>query len=353
MAVAMSLPDSWSRREHQQVDQGQGDADERQDHVVPKHEGRVEDGRDQPDDAGGQITGQDGGHRLVARDPVADLAGVALGEELHRQPQHVPQKLSRRGDRQLGLRPHQEVLLQRRERRPQHGRHPHAHQQGPQPALRSADEDLVDEDLGEGRDRQPGDDQPQPGQHAERHRDPHAPGPLAQGPRHAGLAAPALEVRPGREGHEEAGEALVELLEGHRAPPVGGVVEIHAVAAERLDDQEVVEVPEGQEGKPDLAEALQLGLEGLRLHAVALGGRDHVAGIAPVARDPAVHAELLQGHPPPVVGEDDAQARGPALDRLHLEIRRRPDARGARQALGERWLLVAHRSRISPSPASS
>jgi hypothetical protein len=229
MAVAMSLPDH-------EVGQGDGDADDREHDVVPQHQGRVEKGRDEPDHARGEVARQDGGHRLVAGNPVAHLARVALGEELNRQPQHVPQEPSGRRNRELGLGPHEEVLLQSREPCPQHGRHPHTHQQRPQPALGPADEDLVDEDLGEGRDRQSGDDQTEPGQHTERHRDANAAGPPLEGPDHAGSLAAALELGARLERQHHAGEGLVELLVGDGAPAVRGVVEVHAIAADRLQD---------------------------------------------------------------------------------------------------------------------
>ncbi len=60
-------------------------------------------------------------------------------------------------------------------------------------------------------------------------------------------------------------------------------------------------------------------LEALGFEAVGAGGLDHVARLAAVARDAAGHAQLFERHPAAIVGEDDGERRGAALDRFHLE----------------------------------
>ena len=311
--------------QHEEVHQRDRHAYRREQDVVAEHQRRIEPGGDQPDRADGQVARQHRRHPVVARDPVADLAGVPLHEELDGQPQHVPQEPAGGGNRQLRRRTHQEVLLQRRQGRAQQRGDPHAHQQRTKPAVGAADENLVDEDLCERRDGETGDHQPQAGQHAERDRQPHASDPSRQRRDHAGLASALLELRARFEREHHARQPLVELLGGDGAASVGRIVEEHLARGESLQHQEMIELPEDDARRLDPVETLKLDLVARTGQPVPLPGRQHVGGGAAVARHAAVNAKLLQRHPLPEVSQDNAEARRTALHRLHLEERRGPN----------------------------
>ena len=94
--------------------------------------------------------------------------------------------------------------------------------------------------------------------------------PAPQRVEHARAMTARLELGAGLEGEHDAGEGAVELLEGDRARALGGIVESRLAVAEALEHDEVVEVPEQDDGKLELVEVLDLlVLEALGHQAVA------------------------------------------------------------------------------------
>ena len=122
---------------------------------------------------------------------------VALAVELQGQAQGVPEQRARHANRELGLQPQQIVQLQPRQRGPQESRDEHADQERTDYALRALHEVLVDKDLGEDGDDDPGYDQRQARQHDEGERPLGAPQPPAHGGYQAGLLPPFWKLGPG------------------------------------------------------------------------------------------------------------------------------------------------------------
>ncbi len=80
--------------------------------------------------------------RSLIADPRADVAGEALGEELDRQAQHVPEEAARAGHRQPGLQAQQVGLLQPgQERRSASAASAHAEEQRRQPVAAALEQD--------------------------------------------------------------------------------------------------------------------------------------------------------------------------------------------------------------------
>src|SRR5690625_5199964 len=86
----------------------------------------------------------------------------------------------------------------------------------------------------------------------------------------------------------------------------------------------MIEVPEHDDRHSDVGKAVDIHLECLGLHAVTAGSLEHVGGVGTVSADATGFAELLEGHVPTVITQQDAQCGSAALDCLHLDQRRCP-----------------------------
>jgi hypothetical protein len=207
----------------------------------------------------------------------------------------------------------------------------HRGEQRPQVSGSASGEDVVEEELAEGRYQQAWYDQQQAGQQDQRQR---AAGGLPAGDQrlhHPGLAAARGELRAGLEREHHAGEARVEVLPVDQPGAGGRVVDRHPGPAEPLADplvhHEVLERPEDDGRGAGLAQLLGLHLEALGDKPVPAGGGEHRGGLGAVAGHTAGHPQLLQRYEPPVVPEHHGQRGGATLDSLHLD-----DCRGAADA---------------------
>ena len=266
-----------------------------------------------------QPLGDEVGQLPVQQHPLADVAGVTLLEEPLRHGQHVlfertgPPTLQPPGQQptaqQLQLAAH--GLQQDRQ-----GHHP---EQRFEPVTQPRSPHLIHVDLAEHRHGQLGQDQQQSRQQAEQHR----PGVLPQALQHqgpeGGRPAAAAESRRRPQLQHHTGEAGIKHLLAHPAGAGGGVVEGHPPAAEAFEHHEVIELPEQDHRQPPLAQVLHLHAIALARQAVEGGGAQQAGGIAAIAADAALLAQLQQGHVAAMVAQQDRQAGGPAFGGLHLQ----------------------------------
>ena len=189
---------------------------------------------------------------IATRDPISPAnRWTKYG---HRQALEVREEPARMEQRQLGLEPQQVVLLQPGEDHQHDRRHGHRHQQRRDDEGAVADQVLVDEDARERRHDQPGDDEQEAAQHHVEQREPRVGQPGPQRAQHARLVAALLEIRAGREGQHHARVRGVQLLERDARRPLGRVVEIRLAAAEALENEEMIQVPEEDDGERQVVE---------------------------------------------------------------------------------------------------
>ena len=184
----------------------------------------------------------------------------------------------------------------------QHG----ADQPGP-PITLTADQDLVDEDAEQDRQRQTGSCEQEAGQGDVGER---ASGLTQPGPERApdvGRFAARLEGRGGLGRDDNAGERLAEHFAADGAPAVGGIVEVVAVPGNAFKYEEVAELPEENGGELQVAERLDVFAPASQPETVAGAGADDVGGVGAVSADAAGITQLLERHPPSEMGEDDAK----------------------------------------------
>ena len=128
-----------------------------------------------------------------------------------------------------------------------------------------------------------------------------------------------LKCLPRREHQADAGKGFVKFLHGHPDAAPGRVVDAGAVSAKAAQHHKMIEVPVDDAGEnsvfPDCA---GIRFESLHGEAIALGSFRYIFGVGPVPRDAAVHTDLFQRDPFPVVGQHHRQAGRAALQRLHL-----------------------------------
>jgi ABC-type bacteriocin/lantibiotic exporter with double-glycine peptidase domain len=91
----------------------------------------------------GKLDGKKLGHFVVALDPGANITGIPLGKEHHRQSQHMPVKLCCRLQGDFSFQPDQVVLLDPGQYSSKKRRESHAQQQGNQPVLPSPQQDII------------------------------------------------------------------------------------------------------------------------------------------------------------------------------------------------------------------
>jgi hypothetical protein len=236
----------------------------------------------------------------------------------------VPQELAGGIQRQLALEAQQVALLQEHQPEGDRRREAHDPQQRTQPLVQPLHQEVVEVDAVEGRRHQPGQQQRQAGQHHEHHRAARAREPPAQRRQQAGRLPTRRERWTRTEGQAHPGEGLVELLERGRRRAGIGVVEVRPPLPESLEDNEVVEVPVQDHRDRHRRQVGRLPLEPLRHQPVFPGRLEHVVGLTAVAGHPAGQPQFLQRHVPAEMREEHGQRGRAALDRFHLEHRRRP-----------------------------
>ena len=89
--------------EHEDIGQRQPHGRECQDPVEEQHHGAVESHADHADDAFAEITGNRSGNPVIGIDPVRDVSGMTLVEEVNRQAQQMPDEARRSGKSQFGF----------------------------------------------------------------------------------------------------------------------------------------------------------------------------------------------------------------------------------------------------------
>ena len=296
-------------------------ADERQQGVVLNQQGRINPDQKNVDEVRGHIAGEEGCYLVVELQPRGDFPGVALGEKLRRQSQHVPEKLGGGGQRQLQLHVHQRVLLEKGQEGLHHRRDGHGQQQRGEPTAQPADQKIVHIDFEKDGNHQVGDGQTQRGEHEIKERQTASRKAAGQHLEDAGFLPTLLEGGFFFENQDDSGEGLIKLPILHPPATLGRIVEINPFLSEALHHQKVVEVPEDNHGQRQLAKLRGFLLVAFGFQAVIARGFQEAAGFAAVSRDATSHPQFLQGNNSPVVGENDPQRGGPALHRFHLQYR--------------------------------
>jgi hypothetical protein len=147
-----------------------------------------------------------------------------------------------------------------------------------------------------------------------------------------GLAG-LLEIRPGLHREHHAGEGLVELVVGHRAPAACRVVEIGVAFVEALENDEMVEVPEDDAGQLHFPQIRRFLLVALGYQAIGTRRLEDVGRLAAIARNAATPPQFLERNIAAEMAQHDRQRRSPALQRLELQHRRRAHHRTRLAAL--------------------
>ena len=155
----------------------------------------------------------------------------------------------------------------------------------------------------------------------------------------SGRSPPGLKSGAALEAKRDAAEVLVELFGGNPAPPGGGVVEMEMAAVESVEDDEVAELPEQDQGQPQLLQLIGAHAEPAAFEAVVSRGAQDARGAAAVPAHLAFFAQFGERHPSPEVGQYDAETGGAAFRRVHLQQNRRGH------------LLFSIGPKRSPSPA--
>ncbi|MNK68921.1 hypothetical protein D3C87_883000 [compost metagenome] len=312
--------------QQEQVGQAGSDHHSRQHRIVVEHEHAVEDDHDRVDRRARQAAGEQVRDVVVHGDAVGDLTRVTLRVEGHGQVQEVLQEAAGMQGRELEVEAAQVGDPQLRQAGLEEGDHDEAQQQGAEPIMHPLDQNLIDEELGEDRQGHARHDQEEACEHAVEEIPVRAFEASTHGLDDARLAPALLEILARLEDQHHPGEALVELLERHRAAAARRVVQPDARLVHLLDDQVMVEVPEDDARKGDVANLLQGLLEALGVEAVLACGHEEVAGLAAVARDAAGDPQLAQRHDAAVIREDHGERGRAAFHALHLDDGRSPDA---------------------------
>ena len=318
------LPRPRREQQHGEVDRRDADGEERQPYVVGRHDRRVEPHRRHVDHVDGQLVRQQPGDRIVRRDPVHEVARPALAEERHRQRREVPEEARGHQDGELRLHPGEERPLQPDQGALQPRGRRESDQQGEDPVVVAEDQHVVDEHAGHRRHRHARDEQRQRGHRGERERPPGVPEPRAQPAYDARLRATFPEVRARGEGQADARVAVVELAGRDPPGPVVRVVDVEPVAPNALQHDEVAAAPVEDHGEGQLEQRLPGVGEASRHEPVLARRTGDARRVRAVARHAAPDAQLLERHPPAVVGEDHGEAGGTALRGLHLQDGRHP-----------------------------
>ena len=330
---------------HADVDQDGSDADQAQHPAVPDHDHEIEDHHPCL-----QRQRREGLHQRqrdagVGRLPVGDVGAQPLREELHRQPQHLPQVAGVPVGGHLSLDPQAVYRPDPADNDLDHAHRDEDSEEGHQPFRIPSRQQPVQEGLAEHRGDEVDQRRNRRRQDHENRRRPRALQPFLRVAENALLLPAGHKFLPGLEGHADPREFPVEFFpfNGHAAPR--RVVDHGPLALESAQHDEVVEPPvdDAREGTL-LEQVLRLHAPGVRLHAVVPRCHHDVLCAAPVHAHAAVDPRLLQRNPFLVVVHDHRQARRPAFQGLHLH-----DHRHLRDALLDRRrrLLLYHHPNLS------
>src|SRR5262245_41666600 len=99
----------------------------------------------------------------------------------------------------------------------------------------------------------------------------------------------------------------------------GGIVHEHLPAADTLHHEVVIEFPENDEGRFQAAELIDLAAQCARFETKLASGPQDGRGRGTIARDFTESAQPGCSFTTAEIVEDDAQRRGSAFDKLHLQ----------------------------------
>ena len=212
--------------------------------VVTEHHHRVEKERDQTEQIGRKLFGEE------RRDPVVQLhagrqfAALAAGEEAHRQMQHPVQERRRTRQRHFQIQPHQAAALNPGQKERDQQRQERQRDQRRSPVVEAVHHEVVDENLRQVRREQIARHQQQSGQQQQ---EKGAAASLQSPPQRAGergFAPEPPEAFARGDLQQHAAERLIHLLCIHQPGAEGGVVDAVFPPLAPGVDHEVVEVPE-------------------------------------------------------------------------------------------------------------
>lgn len=303
------------------VDAGNDDAHQRKQPIVLDHDRYKKDQRYDIDGIGGNFAGQKLRDPVVRSDPLADVASIALIEELDGQAQHMPEESAGSRQREPYLEPQQVSLLQPSECGAQQCGSGHSQEQRPDPVVHTRDQEFVHEHLREDRDHQARYHQGKARQYDEAQ----CPfGTLHARPQRFNQAAPfapGFELRSRLEKQRNPGISLVELFVRNLARTTRRVIEIDHAGAKPLDHQKMIEIPEHDKRQLLRSQRCDIQAHSLGAEPITSCGLDDVAGLAAVTRYAANDAEFFKRHEPAKIRKDDRQGSRAALYRLHLQHR--------------------------------
>ncbi len=309
-----------------------GDGDGRQRRTVEQHHAEGGDGHQAVQHRREEGRGEgllDAVHRAEARHHVAQ---VALLEILRGQPQQVAEDVGLPLHAEQGAHVHHHPGAHPADRLLHQQQQAEADGQGAEQVTVFADDDVVDGPLQEERTDQRehfqrAGEQQHLGQRAVQ------PGDLAEhaqqlDPRRRLLFLEAA-LRPEFQGYP--GEAPRDFLQAQPALAVGGVVEHRAAPVDRLEHDEVVEVPVQHAGQLELAEVAEVELHRAGAQAEAVGGLDQLLEGDALERYGEAPAQFHQAGVVAVVAGDHRQAGQAAFGGFGLQHQRQ----AAAQAQGE------------------
>ena len=111
-----------------------------------------------------------------------------------------------------------------------------------------------------------------------------------------------LEVVARDGGDGNTGVRALEILHRHCHTAHGGVVDECHAAMESLEHHEVIVVPV-DDGRGKRGQMVDVGLPSVGIHTVMACRKNDVAGIAAIARHTAVGAQLFDGEPLAMIGQ--------------------------------------------------
>ena len=111
-----------------------------------------------------------------------------------------------------------------------------------------------------------------------------------------------LEVVARDGGDGNTGVRALEIFHRHCHTAHGGVVDECHAAMESLEHHEVIVVPV-DDGRGKRGQMVDVGLPSVGIHTVMACRKNDVAGIAAIARHTAVGAQLFDGEPLAMIGQ--------------------------------------------------
>ena len=314
------------QKQHGKADHHAGKSPHGQPHAVQKHHPQVQHTAEQIEDRAEIIAGQVGVDGAVALLAPGKLTGVALLKKREGQAQNVPDEAVAGQDIQLEAQAQKQRGLQKADQQIRDIDHRHCDHNGHKPVSVVCRHHIVHQNPRQDRQREAGDERHkiQDEQIAE-----YAPFPLEALPGHLKQAVPFslfFEKRPRLKAKHDPGEGGVQLLHGHAAVPLGGIVEDGLSAAKALQHHEMVIVPVQDAGQGRLFELLRLAAKAAADEAEAPPGPQDAACRAAVARHAAGLPQFFHRQKAAVISKHHGKACRPAFRGLHLEGLRRADA---------------------------